>query len=326
MKFLFLIVSAGLFASTFAFTPANRHPENVPQQNPKSSSPVTPPLGKIPSVLKENGLTTLVDLITKAGLAQTLSGEGSFTVWAPTNEAFAAFATIDSSTLTAVLNDASSLKDVLTYHLVPFKISPTLIPSVHTELTLPSVQGEIVRINVYRKKGSSFSSETVVTVNGGLVITILQAGNGVIYVIDKVLNPKDLKLGNTQIEILRETGDFTTLVKMFDTLGITKISDKIRPKTLFAPTDAAFQALPSGVLEALFANKAEMGKLINKHTLSGTWYSNGLVSGPLPLFSGDTVKVVVSARGIRVGNANVIGADLSETEGVVHVIDAVIQL
>jgi hypothetical protein len=39
-----------------------------------------------------------------------------------------------------------------------------------------------------------------------------------------------------------------------------------------------------------------MGKLINKHTLSGTWYSNGLVSGPLPLFSGDTVKVVVSAR------------------------------
>ncbi len=64
------------------------------------------------------------------------------------------------------------------------------------------------------------------TVNGGLVITILQAGNGVIYVIDKVLNPKDLKLGNTQIEILRETGDFTILVKMFDTLGITKISDK----------------------------------------------------------------------------------------------------
>jgi uncharacterized surface protein with fasciclin (FAS1) repeats len=59
------------------------------------------------------------------------------------------------------LNDASSLKDILTYHLVPFKISPTLIPSVHTELTLPSVQGEIVRINVYRKKGSSFSSETV---------------------------------------------------------------------------------------------------------------------------------------------------------------------
>ena len=79
-------------------------------------------------------------------------------MWAPTDEAFAA---IDSATLTAILNDASSLKDILTYHLVPFKISPTLIPSVHIELTLPSVQGEIVRINVYRKKGSSFSSQTV---------------------------------------------------------------------------------------------------------------------------------------------------------------------
>ena len=58
------------------------------------------------------------------------------------------------------------------------------------------------------------------------MINILQAGNGVIYVIDKVLSPKDLKLGNTQIEILRDAGDFTILVKMFDTLGITKISDK----------------------------------------------------------------------------------------------------
>ncbi len=64
------------------------------------------------------------------------------------------------------------------------------------------------------------------------MITILQAGNGVIYVIDKVLNPKDLKLGNTQIEILRETGDFTILVKMFDTLGITKISDKSKMEYL----------------------------------------------------------------------------------------------
>jgi hypothetical protein len=148
----------------------------------------------------------------------------------------------------------------------------------------------------------------------------LQASNGVIYVIDRVLSPKDLKLGNTQIEILRNNGDFTILVKMFDTLGITKVSDKSKwnirillpiivnsfhfcfsirivfPKTLFAPTDAAFQALPAGALEALFANRAAMGKLINQHTLSGTWYSNGLVSGPLPLFSGDTVDVDVSAR------------------------------
>lgn len=83
---------------------------------------------------------------------------GTFTVWAPTNEAFAA---IDPTTLKAILNDASLLKDILTYHLVPFKISSTLIPSIHIELTLPSVQGELFRINVYRKKGTSFASEAV---------------------------------------------------------------------------------------------------------------------------------------------------------------------
>ena len=79
-------------------------------------------------------------------------------MWAPTNEAFAA---IDPTTLKAILNDASLLKDILTYHLVPFNMSSTLIPSIHIELTLPSVQGEIFRINVYRKKGTSFASEAV---------------------------------------------------------------------------------------------------------------------------------------------------------------------
>ena len=83
---------------------------------------------------------------------------GPFIVWAPTNEAFAA---IGPETLNFILSDASLLKDILTYHLGLFKQPYTLVPAIKDELTLPTVQGEVTRINVYRKKGSSFVSERV---------------------------------------------------------------------------------------------------------------------------------------------------------------------
>jgi transforming growth factor-beta-induced protein len=79
-------------------------------------------------------------------------------VWAPTNEAFAA---IGPETLNFILSDASLLKDILTYHLGLFLQPYTLVPAIKDELTLPTVQGEVTRINVYRKKGSSFVSERV---------------------------------------------------------------------------------------------------------------------------------------------------------------------
>ena len=83
---------------------------------------------------------------------------GPFIVWAPTNEAFAA---IGHETLNSILDDTNLLKDILTYHLALFLQPYTLIPSIKDQQTLPTVQGEIVRINVYRKKGSSFASERV---------------------------------------------------------------------------------------------------------------------------------------------------------------------
>lgn len=68
----------------------------------------------------------------------------------------------------------------------------------------------------------------------------------------------------------------------------------VRSKTLFAPTDTAFQALPAGLLDSLFANPKELVKLLNNHIASGTFYSRGFVSGPLPVVSGITVDVDLS--------------------------------
>lgn len=156
------------------------------------------------------------------------------------------------------------------------------------------------------------------TINGALVLKVVRASNGIIYIIDRVLDPKDLAFKNTQMEVLRNNKEFSIIYKMFEDLGITLISDKCkstsvylsdfdrtfsrltfpfvidRPKTFFAPTNAAFEALPAGVLDALLASQDEIGKLINTHTASGTYYSRGLVSGPIPVFSGSNLEIVVS--------------------------------
>ena len=151
------------------------------------------------------------------------------------------------------------------------------------------------------------------------MLKVVRASNGIIYIIDKVLDPKDLAFKNTQMEVLRNNKEFSIIYKMFEDLGITLISDKCkstsvnlsnfdrtfttrltfpfvidRPKTFFAPTNAAFEALPAGVHDALLASQDEIGKLINTHTASGTYYSRGLVSGPIPVFSGSNLEIVVS--------------------------------
>ncbi|XP_046458465.1 transforming growth factor-beta-induced protein ig-h3-like [Daphnia pulex] len=276
----------------------------------------------IPAILKKNGLTQLLDLVTKAGLADTLSGPGPFTVFAPTDEAFAY---IDPKTLKIILEDVNLLKDILSYHVVAFEIPPSFLSAIQLVYLLPTVQGSApVRINVYREKGAiTFDPVKTVTVNGALVLRKLKACNGYVYVIDKVLNPKDLMPENDELEIFRQYG-LTTVKKIFDIVGFTPVNIFYRPETIFAPTDAAFAALPAGVLDELLADKKRLYTFINTHILSGNQYSRGLECGPVLATSGFTVEVKVTPGGVTYGGANVVIADITNVQGVIHIIDAVI--
>lgn len=102
-------------------------------------------VGNIPAVLSQNGFSTLVDMVVKAELAEALSGPGPFTVFAPTNEAFA---NVDISTLKALQMDVNLLKRVLTHHVVGSEISPA---SVKSEATPKTLAGDSLRINTYGK-------------------------------------------------------------------------------------------------------------------------------------------------------------------------------
>jgi uncharacterized surface protein with fasciclin (FAS1) repeats len=119
--------------------------------------------------------TTLVALVKKAGLAATLSGKGPFTVFAPTD---AAFAKVPKATLAALAKNPAKLKKVLLYHVVPGKVTAAKVVKLSSAKT---AEGAAVKISV---KGGS------VYVNGAKVTKAdVMASNGVIHVIDKVLLP-----------------------------------------------------------------------------------------------------------------------------------------
>jgi len=118
---------------------------------------------------------TLVQAVQAAGLVETLSGQGPFTVFAPTDEAFAQ---IPQATLQAVLADKEKLTAILTYHVVPGKL---MAADVVRSTQLQTVQGQSITV----------STEGGVRVDDANVVqTDIEADNGVIHVIDKVIMPK----------------------------------------------------------------------------------------------------------------------------------------
>ena len=120
--------------------------------------------------------STLVTAVKAAGLVETLKGEGPFTVFAPTD---AAFAKVPTETLNALLADKAALANVLTYHVVAGKVMAADVVKLTSAVT---VQGQAVSIEV--KDGKVYVDGTQV------VTTDIEASNGVIHVIDAVILPK----------------------------------------------------------------------------------------------------------------------------------------
>lgn len=153
----------------------------------------------------------------------------------------------------------------------------------------------------------------VVTINGALRLKALEASNGIIYVIDKVLVPDSDK---SIVKVLASKGKFTTLITALNIAGLKTHLDtgKSRctlikhpivlicihyaitagPFTLFAPPDSAFEALPAGVLDSLIANPRELKNVLLSHVVPSTLYSRGISSGQLNLAKGGSVGVTVS--------------------------------
>jgi uncharacterized surface protein with fasciclin (FAS1) repeats len=250
---------------------------------------------------------TLVTALQEAGLVDTLAGDGPFTVFAPTDEAFEA---LPEGTLDALLGDMEALTQVLTYHVVSGSVTAEQVASLSNAETL---QGQPVVVN---------SSSGVAINNAQVVQADVMASNGVIHVIDSVLVPPTADI----VELAVSAGSFSTLVAAVEAAGLADTLRGEGPFTVFAPTDEAFAKLPEGTIEALLDDIPTLSRILTYHVVPNRVFS-GDVAG---LASATTVQgqaIDISTDGTSVklnGTATVLATDALATNGVIHAIDTVI--
>ncbi len=291
-------------------------------------------------------LSLLVDALgqANAGLVETLGGDGPFTVFAPTNTAFA-------NLLNALGDDYNSLADfdtqeeidllvdILTYHVVAG--TAAFSTDLSDGQSIPTVQGESVGVDLSSGVQITDATDMPATV----VMPDIEASNGVVHVIDKVLLPSSaveflatLQL-KTIVEIATETDDLSLLVDALvqANAGLVETLSGDGPFTVFAPTNQAFADL----LETLgyhsladFDTEAEIDLLVQVltyHVVAGTAaFSTDLTDGQhITTVQGEAVGINIKDGTVHVmdatdSNASVVLPDMEASNGVVHVIDKVL--
>lgn len=139
-------------------------------------------------------------------------------------------------------------------------------------------------------------------------------------------SPAPTAAGKDIVAIASGDAQFKTLTKALGSAGLVTTLQGKGPFTVFAPTDAAFAALPKGTVENLLKpeNKAQLTKILTYHVVPGSVLSTSLKSGDVKSVEGTSLKVGVNAGKVTVSGANVVKADIKASNGVIHVIDKVL--
>ena len=256
---------------------------------------------------------TLEAAVIAAGLADDLSGVGPFTVFAPTDAAFAA---LPAGVIDALLADPTgALADVLLYHVVG---GLALSTDLSDGQMIATLLGEDITVMI--------DMNGVFINDAQVIVADVLADNGVVHVIDAVLLPPPPQPTNTILDIVVNSADHNTLEAAVVAAGLQTALSGTGPLTVFAPTDAAFAALPAGTLDALLADPTgALTQVLLYHAVAGAALSTDLADGMMiTTIQGQDVTVTINANGVFINDAQVIVADIIADNGIVHVIDAVL--
>ena len=128
---------------------------------------------------------------------------------------------------------------------------------------------------------------------------------------------------DTIVDLAVATEDLSTLVDLVTSAGLVDTLSAEGPYTVFAPTNDAFAAVPADVLDALGANTELLTSVLTYHALAGNVTSSDLVAGPITMVSGEEATITLDPAPM-INQANIVTADIMASNGVVHLIDAVI--
>ncbi|MCH7401554.1 fasciclin domain-containing protein [Belliella kenyensis] len=283
--------------------------------------PVVEPEQNIVEVASSNAqFSTLVTAVDQAGLVGTLSGEGPFTVFAPNNDAFTAFLSANGMSAEELLS-SPELGTILTYHVVSGSVMASDVTpgSVSTVAELPFFVSEDV--------------DGAFWINGSAKITAtdIAASNGVIHQLDNVITPPTQSIAEIAVSMTEaDTPEFTHLVAALVRANLVEAvsGDFDDNLTVFAPTDAAFEAL----FDALGVNGVDeidvalLTDVLLYHVVDARAFSQDLrQDATLPtLLTGE--ELTVDLANLQINNAGLVPSLLNvhATNGVIHVIDAVL--
>ena len=281
------------------------------------------PTNTIVDVAVNNNLSSLVAAVTRADLAITLSGDGPFTVFAPTNAAFQAL--LDSNADWNSLNDipVETLRSVLLFHVLSGSVASGDLTDTYVTTLSTGPNDEALSLQVEVAGGVEFNGDaSPVTVD-------VEASNGIVHVIDKVMLPPNV------VTLALNNSGFTSLVAALTdsrhTTDFVAVLSGAGPFTVFAPTNAAFQALldsdtnwnsfadlPIETLEAVL-----LYHVVNEANVQSGQLSNGDVTtlgGTITIDLTNGAQIVTSSD----QTVNIIITDVQGTNGVIHGIDTVL--
>jgi len=276
------------------------------------TTPIQAAEGDIVDIAVGNeSFTTLVAALQQADLVGALQGDGPFTVFAPTDEAFSQLLTsLDISA--ADLLAHPDLSKVLLYHVVSGKV---MSGDLSDGMTAPTLNGQSITVDL--DMGVMINSANVVSAD-------IEATNGVIHVIDSVLVPDDFKLAPAMMDDMAEMAsvdivdialsnpDFSMLVMLLQEADLVGALQGDGPFTVFAPTNDAFVDLVTalGITPEELMAQPELASVLLYHVVSGKVMSTDLSDGLVaPSLNGSDLTFDLMS-GVKVNSSTVISPDI----------------
>ncbi len=265
----------------------------------------------IDTAVAAGNFNTLATALTAAGLVDALKGDGPFTVFAPTDEAFAK---LPKGTVESLLKpeNKQQLVSVLTYHVVAGELAAKQVVQREAAETL---NGQ--RINI------KASSDGVMVDDAKVLATDIMASNGVIHVIDSVMLPSS----DSIVGVAEKAGSFGTLIAAVKAAGLADVLMGDGPFTVFAPTDEAFAALPDGTVESLLKeeNRSKLQTILKYHVVSGRVFSDAVLKqDAISTLAGLDLRISLKAGKAKINESTIVATDIDAANGVIHVIDQVL--
>jgi uncharacterized surface protein with fasciclin (FAS1) repeats len=264
----------------------------------------------IDTALAAGKFNTLAAALTEADLVDALRGKGPFTVFAPTDDAFAK---LPAGTVESLLKpeNREQLIAVLTYHVVDGRLNAEKVTSMNGATTLSG-----------QRLSFAVEGQTVSIDNAMVTAADVKASNGIIHVIDTVMLPES----ETIVGVAGNAGKFGTLVAAVKAAGLADALMGEGPFTVFAPTDEAFAKLPAGTVESLLQeeNRGKLQSILKYHVVSGRVFSTEVLNQKsVDTLGGQKVAVSLKNGVPRVNESAIVATDINASNGVIHVIDSV---